>query len=237
MLAKPGQLLRFLQELYSFTRLGGKVVQVRPLLGDYQSESALLDPHYFAQDILVAQKIYRNSPDSHIDVGSRVDGLVAHLAVFRKVDVVDIRPSGVQIQNIDFIQKDITDGLGRTSDSVSSLHTIEHIGLGRYSDPLDPEGHLKAFQSLCNAVQPGGVLYISFPISNRERTVFNANRIFNPNSIFTWPGADEFDLEEFDWIDDRAQLWQDSQVEKALKANLDEGLGIYTLRKKKFPRS
>ena len=47
---------------------------------------------YFLQDLFVARNIFANNPCTHIDVGSRVDGFVAHLATFRKVKVFDIRP-------------------------------------------------------------------------------------------------------------------------------------------------
>jgi len=39
--------------------------------------------HYFHQDLIVARRIFERDPRKHVDVGSRIDGFVAHLAVFR----------------------------------------------------------------------------------------------------------------------------------------------------------
>jgi hypothetical protein len=55
---------------------------------------------------------------------------------------------------------------------------VEHIGLGRYGDPLDPEGSVKAFLELKRIVQPGGDLYVSVPVDDVNRIYFNAHRAF-----------------------------------------------------------
>jgi hypothetical protein len=55
---------------------------------------------------------------------------------------------------------------------------VEHIGLGRYGDPLDPEGTEKAMAELKRIIAPGGNLYLSVPIDDVNRTYFNAHRAF-----------------------------------------------------------
>ncbi|NDC42314.1 MAG: DUF268 domain-containing protein, partial [Chitinophagia bacterium] len=47
--------------------------------------------------------------------------------------------------------------------SLSCMHTIEHVGLGRYGDQLDPQGDLKAIAELKRVVQPGGDLLFVTP--------------------------------------------------------------------------
>ncbi len=47
--------------------------------------------HYFHQDLWAAKKIFKRRPMTHVDIGSRVDGFVAHLLVFMPVTAVDIR--------------------------------------------------------------------------------------------------------------------------------------------------
>ena len=54
--------------------------------------------------------------------------------------------------------------LSEVCDSISCLHALEHFGLGRYNDPLDPNGHLKGFNNMVKMLKRGGKLYISFPI-------------------------------------------------------------------------
>lgn len=155
-----------------------------PMLLDRKAESALLG-EYFWQDILVAKEIIKQSPERHVDIGSRVDGFIAHLSCIRKVEVFDIRPLNVTIDNVLFTQWDITNPtpyMKSSVDCVSCLHTLEHIGLGRYGDQLDPDGWEKALMSLTDLLSVGGNLWISVPIG-RQRIEFNAQRIFNPSTI------------------------------------------------------
>ena len=58
-------------------------------------------------------------------------------------------------------------------ESLSYLHTMEHIGLGRYGDPIDPLGYLKGMNELQRVLKPGGKLYLSVLIG-QERVEFNA---------------------------------------------------------------
>ena len=66
--------------------------------------------------------------------------------------------------------------------SLSCLHVIEHIGLGRYGDVLDPLGSRKAAAELCRVLADGGRLLVSVPVG-RERIQFNAHRIFAPQTV------------------------------------------------------
>ena len=66
--------------------------------------------------------------------------------------------------------------------SLSSLHVIEHIGLGRYGDPIDPSGCFAAMRELSRVLASGGHLYLSTPVG-RERVCFNAHRVFAARTI------------------------------------------------------
>lgn len=109
-----------------------------PCLGDRFTESGTARGHYFHQDLLVARKVFSNSPIKHVDIGSRIDGFVAHIASFRSLEVIDIRFLSNKVPNVKFIQADlmgaIEDELYDYCDSLSCLHAIEHFGLGRYGD-------------------------------------------------------------------------------------------------------
>ena len=67
---------------------------------------------------------------------------------------------------------------------MSCLHALEHFGLGRYGDPLDPDGHVKGFSNMASLLKSGGTFYLSTPIG-QERVEFNANRVFNPSAILS----------------------------------------------------
>ena len=148
--------------------------------------SAQLDPHYFRMDIWAAKKVIDQNPATHTDIGSRIDGFVAHLLSARvPVTVIDIRPPPIQIEGLTFVQADATtlDGFSDNSvESLSALHSLEHVGLGRYGDPIDPDGWEKALRSMARVLAPGGRLYFAVPVG-RERVCFNAHRIFNPLTV------------------------------------------------------
>jgi len=158
---------------------------LHPILSDFGAGAGQARGHYFFQDLWAAQKIFQRRPTLHLDIGSRIDGFIAHLLTFMSVTVLDVRPLGSNVEGLTFVQGDATSlrGFGDGSvDSISSLHAIEHFGLGRYGDPIDPDGWQKALLSLQRVLRVGGRLYVSVPAGG-ERLCFNAHRIFSPRRI------------------------------------------------------
>ena len=170
-------------------------ILLSPILGDFNAEAGSADGHYFWQDLICAQWINQENPANHLDVGSRVDGFIAHLLASREVTLVDVRPLTAEISNLKIeignAQEKLVEKIGLFR-SVSSLHCIEHFGLGRYKDSLDPQGHYKGLQNISECVETGGNLYLSFPIGLNE-TQFNAQRLINPHDVMKKLGS--FDLE------------------------------------------
>lgn len=159
--------------------------RLMPILTEYGDQAGNAGGHYFFQDIWAAKKIHRARPARHVDVGSRIDGFVAHLLVFMEVEEVDIRPLDRQIENLKFIRDDATTLASIPANSVeslSSLHAVEHFGLGRYGDPITPNGWELGMASLSRVLAPGGTLYFSVPVGV-ERVHFNAHRIFSPRTV------------------------------------------------------
>ena len=220
---------RFLADRARFRAAGGRIDYQMPILSDYADQAGAASGHYFHQDLLVATLINQAAPRRHIDIGSRIDGFVAHVAAFREIEVMDIRPLAIEHPRISFIQHDITarDGGGAITDSLSCLHALEHFGLGRYGDPIDPDGHLKGFDNLHAMLEPGGTLYLSFPIG-RSGVYFNAHRVFKPADPLAWAKG-KFDLRRFDYVDDEGRLHQ--QQSPLATPEFVYGCGIYTFQK------
>jgi hypothetical protein len=212
---------------------GGKITRNYMILSDYSDSAGSAKGHYFHQDLLVANFIFEDKPKRHIDIGSRVDGFVGHVASFREIEVVDIRPlRESEHKNIKFKQADlmVPQAIGET-DSLSCLHTIEHFGLGRYTDPIDVDGHEKGINNLVNLVKKGGHLYISFPIGKQDEVHFNAHRVFHPKSILALESiADNMNLVRFDYVDDNGDLHPNTSVDSAV-GKTKCGCGIYTFVK------
>ena len=66
--------------------------RLTPCLADRFAAWGELRGHYFHQDLWAAQRIHANQPRKHVDIGSRIDGFVAHVAAFREIEIIDIRP-------------------------------------------------------------------------------------------------------------------------------------------------
>ena len=207
-----------------------------PILGDRFSEAGTMSGPYFHQDLFVARKIFVNNPKRHIDIGSRTDGFVAHVAVFRKIEIIDIREQTNKVTNIEFRKADLMqlpDDLMNACDSISSLHAIEHFGLGRYGDPVDYYGYSKAINNITRILQAGGTFYFSVPIGP-QRIEFNAHRVFSVRYLFDL-FKDNFILNSFSFVDDKGVFFENAQltqIEIERNYGCHYGCGIFELIKK-----
>jgi hypothetical protein len=203
-----------------------------PILTEWDESSGSLGAYFF-QDQWVARWIHEDSPVRHIDVGSRIDGFIGSLSVFREVEVLDIRPQPEKVPNVKFHQLDLMKPLPADwidcTPSLSCLHTIEHFGLGRYGDPLDPDGYLKGLSQLKKMVSPGGLLYLSTPIGP-QRIEFNAHRIFAPETVLSW-FAEGWEIVRCAVMDDEFRLNEDGGVEELKGFEGRTGLVILCVRK------
>lgn len=188
----PAGLVRYLKDYQTFRRkIAGQVpenVFLWPCMHDWYDQAGATKNEYFWQDLFVAKMIHDAAPVKHVDVGSRLDGFVAHLASFREVEVFDIRPLKAAIPGVTFRQADMmkTESiLEDYADSVSCLHAIEHFGLGRYGDPIDVFGSQRGLASLARMVKPGGILYLSCPFG-KNAVYFNAHRTIDPMTMTHW---------------------------------------------------
>jgi Caenorhabditis protein of unknown function, DUF268 len=219
----------------AFVRSGGLITHTHAIFTDYKEQAGSAKGHYFHQDLLVASYIHKKNPTRHIDIGSRVDGFVAHVASYRQIDVMDVRDlRSTGHSNISFIKADLMDinnTVSSTTDSISCLHAIEHFGLGRYGDPINPNGHIDGFNNILRMLKVGGNLYISFPIGKSNEVHFNAHRVFHPLDIFTWiKDKDSLKLDQFDYVDDKGNLHLSADLE-SMDSEISYGCGIYTFSK------
>jgi SAM-dependent methyltransferase len=150
-----------------------------PFVYDNSNETPV-EPIYFYQDAWAFEKIAHRNVKQHVDIGSH-HKFVSLLSKIVPVTMVDIRPLSVPMDTISFRKGSITDlpFEDQSLQSVSSLCVVEHIGLGRYGDPLDPDGTAKAVRELCRVLAPGGYLYVSLPVANQSFVTFNEARILS----------------------------------------------------------
>ena len=210
-------------------------LELLPCLHDWYEEGGTTKNEYFWQDLLVARMIFAAKPEKHVDIGSRVDGFIAHVASFREIEVFDVRPITTRIPGVQFKQADLMSSVEKVAycDSLSCLHALEHFGLGRYGDSIDPQGADRGFANMASLLKENGVFYLSIPIGV-ARVEFNANRVFDPRHIIKM--AEENALQLFSLIliysgggFEQVQLDQESLFNLSIQRY---ALGIFSFVKK-----
>lgn len=156
-----------------------------PVITDKYAPNGMIS-NYFCQDLWAARLIIKTGIEEHFDIGSKMDGFIAHLlAAGINVTMIDIREFPGQVEHLSTIVDDAT-SLHQIPDesieSMSALCSLEHFGLGRYGDPVDPEACFKCFDNIQKKLKRGGRLYLSVPVG-KERVEFNAHRVFYANTI------------------------------------------------------
>ena len=186
---------------------------------DHPLRKSVLEASY------TAEQIRKGSPSVVHDIGSD-QVFIATLCNFVPVVVVDTRQIDLKRPGLTFRQGDgrklpLRDG---ECEFMTSLCVIEHLGLGRYGDSIDPRGDFKFVEELRRCLKPGGKLVLSMPVAIRDRLVFNAHRVYSPASIsalttgfsivdeaFAWPrrgllSRDEA-LKELAGQDEQYMIW------------------------------
>jgi SAM-dependent methyltransferase len=176
-----GEWRRFWASYRRYSELPGSTASpefLYPCLGEDTGATAV-EPTYFFQDAWAFEKIVAARPPHHVDIGSH-HRLVSFLSKVVPTTMVDLRPLQAHMESIGFVEGSILalPFPDASLPSVSSICVVEHVGLGRYGDPLDPQGTEKALGELKRVVAPGGDLYVSLPLDDVDREHFNAHRVF-----------------------------------------------------------
>jgi hypothetical protein len=217
---------RYIADWLAFRRQAGswsvKLVDSYPCLAD-RLPSTPFDPHYFYQGNWLARRLADARPPQHVDVGSSVltmGVLSAHVpTVFVDYRPLVVRQNGLNCVAADILSLPFAD---RSVRSLSCLHVIEHIGLGRYGDPLNPDGARLAALELQRLVAADGMLYLSTPIG-RQRVCYNAHRVFAPATI---PALfSQLRLTRFCYVSDDGALHEDASPDQV--PQLDYGCGFF----------
>ncbi len=199
----------YLKDLWKFRQIskekpridGMKILNkdLQRMLGD-KTEKTGFDSHYVYHSAWAARVLKEEGIKKHVDIGSH-HYYATLVSAFIPLHYYDYRPMEIHLSGLSSEKADLTQ-LGFDDNSLSSLscmHVEEHIGLGRYGDPIQPDGDLIEMSEPSRVLKSKGHLLFVVPIG-RPRVCFNAHRIHNPVEILNC--FKDLDLIEFAVVTD-----------------------------------
>ncbi len=204
----------FFQQLKTFRKLNNsdkrltvKDSDLYPFYDDATKETSF-DTHYIYHPAWATRIIKKINPIKHIDISSSLH-FCTTLSAFIPTEFYDYRPAKLTLSGLYCDSADLTNLFfdSNSIESISCMHTIEHIGLGRYGDPIDPMGDLKSIRELQRVVKKNGNLLFVTPVG-KPKVQFNGQRIYSYeliNNLF-----DDFNLKEFSLVLDSGEFIQNA---------------------------
>ncbi len=173
-----------------------------PCLHDSQSISGF-DRHYIYSLAWAARLLAKQKPEGHVDISSSLY-FSSIVSAFIPITFYDFHKADVKLNNlstgtVDLLHLPFAD---KSISSLSCMHVIEHMGLGRYGDNLDIDGDLKAIEELKRVLAIGGSLLFVIPIG-KPKVMFNAHRIYSLDQVISY--FSDFSLTEFALVPDNPQ--------------------------------
>lgn len=162
------------------------------------------DHHYTYHPAWAARILAKTKPAYHVDISSILHFSTV-VSAFIPIKFYDYRPADLKLKNLEsgFADLKKLSFADNTVPSLSCMHTIEHIGLGRYGDEIDPQGDTKSIYELKRVLQPGGDLLFVTPVG-KPKIEFNAHRIYSYEQIIEFFAP--LTLKEFSLIPDAGGL-------------------------------
>ena len=228
---KIGRFFGYLGEWYKFRSRNDKRFTIKgrdayPCLKD-KIVNTPFDQHYTYHPAWAARILAQTKPAYHVDISS-ILSFSTVVSAFVPVKFYDYRPANLNINNFESGFADLKQ-LSFADNSIASLscmHTIEHIGLGRYGDEIDPQGDIKSIDELKRVLQSGGNLLFVTPVG-RSRIEFNAHRIYSYEQIIGY--FSPLTLKEFSLIPDAGGIILNA--DPALVKDQNYGCGCFWFKK------
>jgi hypothetical protein len=218
--------IRNVLSVYRQNKEGWKI-NIFPVFADRYEQSGKMTRHYFHMDLWAARIVYQLQFKKIVDIGSRLDGFVAHVLVFCDVEIIDLRPLVFNVKGMSFRQSDMArmdDALEGCTDCVTCLHALEHFGLGRYGDDVDLNSWRVGFRNMARLLKPSGSLILAVPIG-RERIEFDAHRVFDPDRIVDEATQLGLAMDSFSFVDDVGDFHDSTNTTEA--KGLEYGCGCF----------
>lgn len=203
-----------------------KSADLYPCLND-RFETTPFDAHYTYHPAWAARILSQIRPTEHVDISS-ILSFSTIVSAFIPTRFYDYRPAQLHLKGLEssFADLKALPFSDASIESLSCMHTIEHVGLGRYGDELDIRGDLKSIKELKRVLKPGGNLLFVTPVG-KPRIEFNAHRIYSYQQIIEY--FSPLTVGEFSLITDNGNLIE--HADPALVQNQQYGCGCFWFKK------
>ncbi|MDD2225313.1 MAG: DUF268 domain-containing protein [Candidatus Shapirobacteria bacterium] len=203
-----------------------KINDFYPKIRDKTSQTKF-DNHYVYHTSWAARKLREIRPEKHIDISSSLY-FCGIASAFVPMDFYDYRPANLKLSNLNSKKGDLNNLPfdSGSCESISCMHTVEHIGLGRYGDKINSKGDLLAMHELSRVVKKGGYLIFVVPIG-KPKIEFNAHRIYSYDQVLSY--FEKFHLEEFSLVTDSGNFIENANPQLVLDQNY--GCGMFLFKK------
>ena len=181
----------FVSQFRTFSKMAASGVAPRfdfkwrnryPCLNDNTATTGF-DRHYLYHPAWAARVLASTKPRLHIDISSTLN-FCSLVSAFVPTQFFDFRPANIHLSNLDCKAANLLrlPFANEEIHSISCMHVVEHIGLGRYGDSLDPDGDLKAMSELSRVLAVAGNLLFVVPVG-APTVMFNAHRVYSYQQI------------------------------------------------------
>lgn len=156
-----------------------------PCLND-NIQTTGFDRHYLYHPAWAARILAEIKPIKHIDISSTLNFSTV-ISAFIPIEFYDFRPADIRLTNLESKAADLLSlpFANSTIESLSCMHVVEHIGLGRYGDTIDPQGDVKAINELKRVLAFNGDLLFVVPVG-KPQVRFNAHRVYSYEQIINF---------------------------------------------------
>lgn len=208
------KLPRFILDYYIFLNKNNyvknknllEIKNILPIL-DEKTKQMSFDHHYVYHTAWAARVLKELNCNKHYDISSSIM-FCSIISAFININHYDFRMPNIELQNLNIGEGNLLNlpFHNNSIDSLSCMHVIEHVGLGRYGDDIDPDGDLKAARELVRVLSQGGYLLIVVPMGAISKIRFNAHRIYSYDDIVSM--FDQLSLIEFSFYNDNSGIFK-----------------------------
>lgn len=221
----------FIKEFIVYNKLSKNKLKLKDIYPNFadKTKTTNFDRHYVYHTAWAARVVREINPELHIDISSSLY-FCSIVSAFTRVHFYDYRPANINLSGLQCSSADLNN-LPFEDNSIASLscmHTVEHIGLGRYGDPIDPDGDKKAIKELKRVVKPDGHLIFVTPVG-KPKIMFNAHRIYSFEKIIDYFNG--FVLKEFALVPDKKELGFINPANPELLKEQEYGCGCFWFTK------